>query len=341
MSNDSEKKKSAFPKLENLLHEATKKISTDGSKLIGKQITFGNYYFDIMTIDAFLARNNINYMLVKAEIEEAYKGCLYMLFQVKDAITISGLLLATDEQQIREKIKAETLDDESIDGFKEFGSQVCGMLDGVFRKNLPNPVHIKQSQNVLFNLQKAGELLQESSKDEYITLTSNMLISGFDTGKFSIFIPRVLGEAFYEETGEIQEEDEEKDYIGVVLVVNPVQAEVKVVKKYLDKGQYKVLVSKDGITAIETLQRERIDLILMDIELPKENGISVCEKIRRNLLTEDIPIIICSSNPTHEQVIDSVKAGAQDFIVKPFDEEKLLEKIERNMLRKSTVAVLN
>lgn len=340
MGTDSKEKKSAFPKLENLLHEVTKRISIDGGNLIGKQISFENYYFDIMTLDKFLSRNNINYMLVKAEVEEAYKGCLYMLFPVKDAITISGLLIATDEQQIREKIKAEALDDESIDGFKEFGNQICGVLDGVFRKNLPNPIHIKQSQNTLFNLQKAGEFPPELLKDEYLVLTSNMLISGFDNGKFSLFVPRVMGESFYEETGEILE-DEEKDYIGVVLVVSPVPEEVKAVKEYLDKAQYRVLVSKDGITAIATLQKENVDLILMDIELPKDNGISVCERIRRNLLTEEIPIIICSSSPTHEQVIDSIKAGAQDFIVKPFDEEKLLEKIERNMLRKSTVAVLN
>ena len=343
MGTDTEKKKSAFPKLENLLHEATKKISADGGKLIGKQIIFENYYFDIMTLDKFLSRNNINYMLVKVEVEESYKGFFYMLFPVKDAIVISGLLLTIDEQQIREKTKGETIDDETADAFKEFGSQVCGMLDGVFRKNLTKPIHIKQSQNTFFNpliKSGAGEFPPELLKDEYLALTSNMLISGFDNGKFSLFIPRVLGEAFYEETGEIQEDDE-KDYIGVVLVVNPVPAEVKAVKEYLDKGQYKVLVAKDGITAIAALQKENIDIILMDIELPKDDGISVCERIRRNILTEEIPIIMCSSSPTHQQVIESIKAGAQDFIVKPFDEKKLLEKVERNVLRRSVVSVLN
>lgn len=340
MDTDSEKKKTSFPKLENLLHEVIKKISTDGGKLIGKQIIFENYYFDIMLLDKFLSRNTTNYMLVKAEVEESYKGCLYMLFPVKDAVVISGLLLTIDEQQIREKAKGETIDNETADAFKEFGSQICGILDGVFRKNLPKPIHIKQSQNTFFNLQKAGEFPPEILKDEYLALTANMVISGFDPGKFSLFIPKVLGESFYEEAGEIQE-DEEKDYTGVVLVVNPVQAEVKAVKEYLDKGQYKVLVAKDGITAIAALQKENIDLILMDIELPKDNGISVCERIRRNLLTEEIPIVMCSSSPTHQQVIDCIKAGAQDFIVKPFDEEKLLEKAERNMLRKSTVTVLN
>ncbi|HLG30203.1 MAG TPA: hypothetical protein VI387_08345, partial [Candidatus Brocadiales bacterium] len=214
MGTDTEKKKSAFPKLENLLHEATKKISADGGKLIGKQIIFENYYFDIMLLDKFLSRNNINYMLVKVEVEESYKGFFYMLFPVKDAIVISGLLLTMDEQQIREKAKGETIDDETADAFKEFGSQICGILDGVFRKNLPKPIHIKQSQNTFFNLQKVpngesasgttGEFPPELLKDEYIALTSNMLISGFDNGKFSLFIPRVLGEAFYEESGEIQ-----------------------------------------------------------------------------------------------------------------------------------------
>ncbi|HLG29932.1 MAG TPA: response regulator, partial [Candidatus Brocadiales bacterium] len=68
---------------------------------------------------------------------------------------------------------------------------------------------------------------------------------------------------------------------------------------------------------------------------------SVCERIRRNILTEEIPIIMCSSSPTHQQVIDSIKAGAQDFIVKPFDEEKLLEKVGRNVLRRSEEPVLN
>ncbi|MGR3311275.1 MAG: response regulator [Candidatus Brocadiales bacterium] len=342
MSTSSAKRKSTFPKLENLLCETIKRISTECGTLIGKQIIFENYQFDIMTIDRFLSQDNTNYMLIKAAVEESYKGYLYMLFHAKDAIAISGLLMAIDEQQIREKIKEETLDDETTEAFQEFGNQVSGMLDGAFRKNLPNPIHIVQSQNTPFNRQKAEELPPKLLKEEGVVLTSDMSISGFDTSIFSLFLPKVLGEAFYEETIEIQEEDdEEKDYIGVVLVVGTTTAEVKAVKKYLDKGQYKVMASKDGITSIITLQNEKVDLILMDIELPRDNGISVCEKIRRNLLTEDIPIVMCSSSPTHQQVVNSMKAGAQDFIVKPFDGEKLLEKVERNMLRKSAASILN
>jgi CheY-like chemotaxis protein/chemotaxis protein CheY-P-specific phosphatase CheC len=341
MSHGLEKKRITFPKLENLLGEAIKRISTDCSTLIGKQIIFDNYYFDVMTLDTFLSQNKINYMLVKAVVEEGYKGCLYMLLPVKDAIAVSGLLLAIDEQQIREQTKEETLDGEYLDAFNEFGSQACGLLDGTFRKNLPKPIHIKQSQSTLFNLQKAEEFPPELLKDEYVALTSDMTIPGFDKGKFFLFIPRVLGETFYEETGEIEEEDEGRNYIGVVLVVNPVPTEVKAVRGYLVKGQYKVLTSKDGITAIKTLQKEKVDLILMDIELPKEDGISVCQRIRRNLLTEEIPIVMCSSSPTQQQVIDSIKSGAQDFVVKPIDVEKLLEKVGKNMMRKSEVSVLN
>lgn len=341
MSIDAEKKKFAFPKLENLLYESIKKISKECGTLIGKKVAAENSKIDITNIEGYLSSNDANYMLVTAEVEEGYKGQMYMLFPLKDAVVLGGLLLAMDEQQIKEKTKEETLDDEYTDAFMEFGSQVCGMLDGVFRNHLRKSVHVKQSQNTLFNLQKAGEFPTELLKGECVALYSDMTVTGFDRGKLSMFIPKDLGEALYEETIEIYDEGREKDYIGTVLVVNPVLSETKTMKRSLDKGQYKVLIAKDGVSTITTLQKEKVDIILMDMELPKEKGVSICEKIRRNLLTEEIPIIMCSSSPTQQQVVDSIKAGAQDFIVKPCDEDKLLDKIKRNMLRKPAMSVLN
>lgn len=87
--------------------------------------------------------------------------------------------------------------------------------------------------------------------------------------------------------------------------------------------------------ALSTLGKTNIDLVLMDIYMPGVDGITLCERIKRNAMVEDVPIIICSAHPTQENVIRAVRAGAADFIVKPVTRQKLMEKINKHMLNKS------
>jgi DNA-binding response OmpR family regulator len=85
--------------------------------------------------------------------------------------------------------------------------------------------------------------------------------------------------------------------------------------------------------AFSILQKEKIHLILLELTLPEQNGIEVCKKIKKTPYTRGIPLIMISSKPTQEAVMESLQAGARDFLVKPFTKEKLLQKINRFKLK--------
>lgn len=88
-----------------------------------------------------------------------------------------------------------------------------------------------------------------------------------------------------------------------------------------DKG-YHVIEAKDGLEAIECVQKEPPDLILMDVSLPKMDGLDATEQIRKLANTEHIPVI-CVTAHTGDVHKRAIEVGCQEVISKPIDVEKL------------------
>lgn len=91
------------------------------------------------------------------------------------------------------------------------------------------------------------------------------------------------------------------------------------------------LVAKNGIEALEVIDRENIDLILLDIHMPIMGGFEVIERLKNNDKTKDIPIIVITVNHSTEDEIRALDLGAVDFITKPFN-SVILQKRVRNQL---------
>lgn len=94
----------------------------------------------------------------------------------------------------------------------------------------------------------------------------------------------------------------------------------------LGEEGYEVLVANNGLTGLELALNQSIDLILLDWMLPKMSGIEVCKKIRKK--NKLIPILFLTARDTIQETIEGLKAGANDYIKKPFSFEELLERIK-------------
>ena len=103
--------------------------------------------------------------------------------------------------------------------------------------------------------------------------------------------------------------------------------DVRKIRKYLTNTVFRVIDSCSTEESFMILQKEKIHLILLELNLPVQNGIEICTKIKKAPYTRGTPLIMISGKPTQEAVIESLKAGARDFLVKPFNKEKLLQKI--------------
>ena len=104
----------------------------------------------------------------------------------------------------------------------------------------------------------------------------------------------------------------------------------KIITYRLEKEKYQTLVSYDGKNGIQTVREESPDLILLDLNIPVISGYDVCRKIKKDKELKSIPVIILSASGL-EASEKSMKCGADDYLLKPFEMEELLKMIEKHL----------
>jgi DNA-binding response OmpR family regulator len=115
------------------------------------------------------------------------------------------------------------------------------------------------------------------------------------------------------------------------LVVDDDLALADVVSFTLRRAGYEVIVANDGQAAIDRWQLHKPDIILLDINMPKLNGLEVCQRIRAKANT---PIIMLSVRSEEDDIVAGLKMGADDYIVKPFSPRQMVARVEA-VLRRS------
>ncbi len=117
------------------------------------------------------------------------------------------------------------------------------------------------------------------------------------------------------------------------LIVDDDLALADVVSFTMRRAGFEVIVAYDGQTALDRWRESEPDLIILDINLPKLNGLAVCQRIRSEAST---PIIILSVRGEEDDVVRGLELGADDYIVKPFSPRQLVARSEA-VLRRSEI----
>jgi len=114
----------------------------------------------------------------------------------------------------------------------------------------------------------------------------------------------------------------------VLLVVDDDITTRSILRTWLDGGDFLVYEAVSWREASLFLRRHRIDAVILDLYLHDLNGIEACRRLHLHPATRDVPVILCASHPSREAIVQGLKAGAMDFLVKPFDRQRLMEKLE-------------
>jgi len=99
--------------------------------------------------------------------------------------------------------------------------------------------------------------------------------------------------------------------------------------KLLSENGYTVVEASNGIEAIEMYQRETPDAVLMDVTMPQMDGIEALRRIRQ--IDSSARVIMCTALGQQSMVLEALKSGARDFIVKPYQPEKLLLALKKQV----------
>lgn len=124
-----------------------------------------------------------------------------------------------------------------------------------------------------------------------------------------------------------------------ILVVEDETGIANFLKQGLEEEDYEVFVATDGQKGLELALKSKPDLILLDWMLPKLSGLEVCKSIR--IKDTKTPIIFLTAKDTVQETIEGLKAGANDYIKKPFSFEELLERIKIHFRTKRESDELN
>ena len=122
-----------------------------------------------------------------------------------------------------------------------------------------------------------------------------------------------------------------------IMIVDDEEPIVDILVHNLTKEGYKTISANDGITAVNMALEKRPDLILLDIMLPKMDGLSVCKRIKNSY---NVPILMVTAKDEEIDKILGLELGADDYITKPFSLRELMARIKAN-LRKADINAEN
>ena len=119
-----------------------------------------------------------------------------------------------------------------------------------------------------------------------------------------------------------------------ILVVDDEKPISDIIKFNLEKEGYEVVTAFDGEEALEKVSEEEPALIVLDIMLPKIDGLEVVREVRKN---HNMPIIMVTAKETEIDKVLGLELGADDYVTKPFSNRELVARVKANLRRQSTV----
>lgn len=115
-----------------------------------------------------------------------------------------------------------------------------------------------------------------------------------------------------------------------ILVVDDELLIRKVIREYLESENYKVLEAENGLDALRVLSSNKVNLIILDIMMPKMDGFACLEEIRK---TKDIPVIMLSAMKEETDKLNSFNLGVDDYVTKPFSPKELIARVKAHLKR--------
>lgn len=116
-----------------------------------------------------------------------------------------------------------------------------------------------------------------------------------------------------------------------ILIVDDFVSNIQVLASMLQPQGYNIEFTTTGTEAIEWLQQEYFDLVLLDIMMPGMDGFEVCRRLKNNEKTSSIPIIFITAKTDEESIQKGFRVGAIDYIVKPYRETELIERVKTHI----------
>ena len=121
------------------------------------------------------------------------------------------------------------------------------------------------------------------------------------------------------------------DTVSKILVVDDEPLNIEIMREYLEERFQNIEYVTNGMECLDKLKSYLPDVVLLDVSMPMMDGYEVCRKIKENSEYQSVSVIFVSARGTPEERMAGFQAGGDDYIVKPFEEKELMQKLERTL----------
>ncbi|MGC8937811.1 MAG: response regulator, partial [Thermodesulfovibrio sp.] len=167
---------------------------------------------------------------------------------------------------------------------------------------------------------------------EGLTQYLGYFICGKGSPRYVIDPLKLFEEEFIFTTALSEKIKEPFTYKGSVLIVDDSISVRKSLQSILEDKKLKVYTAKDGDEALNLIEKEKIDLVVTDLEMPIMHGYELISRVRKDPRFKDLPIIVLTSRGTKKHEEKAIALGADGYIVKPFDEKAIQEQILNRLI---------
>jgi two-component system, OmpR family, alkaline phosphatase synthesis response regulator PhoP len=119
-----------------------------------------------------------------------------------------------------------------------------------------------------------------------------------------------------------------------ILIVEDEKDIIEVLRYYLEKENYRVHVAQDGFQALELASKIIPNLILLDLMLPRLDGIETCRRLKADERLRDIPVIMVTAKAEEADKIKGLEIGADDYVTKPFSAKEVVARVKAHLRRR-------
>jgi len=130
------------------------------------------------------------------------------------------------------------------------------------------------------------------------------------------------------------------DHAPRILIVDDEPINLQVACNHLSLAGMAVETAPDGVTALQLIEQNPPDLVLLDLMMPKLNGYDVCRRLRRDFSTTQLPVIMLTARHQIADLVEGFEAGANDYLTKPFWREELVARVKSQLKLKEAFATL-
>jgi len=112
-----------------------------------------------------------------------------------------------------------------------------------------------------------------------------------------------------------------------ILVVDDAYPMARALSYFLTRNGYSCRIARDGVEALEKIEEQRPDLVFLDLQMPRMDGIETCRRVRASGAFKDLRIIVLTAMGQDEDVARALEAGADECLAKPFSPRHVLERV--------------